>query len=170
MNDWTYEWVRVADCAPPTDARFFAPEGAPTHPFYALGRWALQTVRLLVTWLLGSFCQEESQREIGGLEVVLSSCGREMPWFLLCCHSRQHVSMAPQSPFPSSVHRLALVFSLILLSQNQPQPHLALPESASSPLRRTRHTRAHTPKDLPQLCGTPAHFRGLDPAPWGSSS
>lgn len=84
--------MRGADCTPLTDARFFAPEGAPTHPFY---------VRLLVTWLLGSFCQEESQRETGRLEVVLSRLGEGdalVPVVLLfpsACHHGPAIALSP---------------------------------------------------------------------------
>lgn len=63
-----------------------------------------------------------------------------------------------QSPFPSSVHRLALVFSLILLSQNQPHLPLEGPTTRAHTHRRTCHSCAVHPHTLEvwiQLHGAP---------------
>lgn len=139
-NELLNESARGADCTPPTVARFFAPEGAPTRPLLRPGTLSsanceapchLASGQLLPrrdpegNWKAGSGAQQAG----GGRRH--SSCFAAIP-----------VSMSAwprHSLFPSSVRRLALVFNLILLSQNQPHLPLEGPATHAHTHKRTCH-------------------------------
>ena len=86
-----------------------------------------------------AFAKKRPRGKLEGWKWCSAGLGEGDATVPVCCYSRQHVSMAPLWPFPQQ-HRLVLVFSLILLSQNQSHLPLEGPPTRAHTHKRTCHS------------------------------